>query len=276
MGAAVNDRSGGALVVCATPIGNLEDITLRALAELRTASVLACEDTRRTRTLCRRYGIEAPLISLHEHNEAARIPELLGRLAEGERVALVSDAGMPAVSDPGSRLVAAAHRAGHPVTVLPGASAVTAAAAVSGLGELGFTFCGFLPRTAPRLDALLDRLDRSGLAVVAFESPRRLPGSLRRLRDRDPGRPAVVCRELTKLHEEVTAGSVAELANRFSEPPKGEVTLVLAAAAAAPTELADADLRELGRALGASRAAELAARLTGTSRNAAYRRLTGG
>lgn len=267
---------GAGLVVCATPIGNLDDVSARAVAELRSAAVIACEDTRRTRTLCRRHGVDTPLVSLHEHNEAARTSELLDRIAAGERVVLVSDAGMPAVSDPGARLVAAALRAGHPVRVVPGPSAVTAAIAVSGLGEDGFVFCGFLPRTPAALGSLLDRVDRCALAVVAFESPKRLPETLCRLAGRDPARPCVVCRELTKLHEEVVAGTVAELAERFSTAPRGEITLVLAAAARAPLEVAEDDLRELAGALGTGRAAELAARLSGASRNDVYRRLTGG
>ncbi|MGN6379197.1 MAG: 16S rRNA (cytidine(1402)-2'-O)-methyltransferase [Gaiellales bacterium] len=263
------------LAVCATPIGNLDDVTQRVLDELERADVVACEDTRRTRTLIASRGIQARLLSLHEHNEAQRVPELLERLSSGERVALVSDAGMPAVSDPGRRLIDAALDAGVEVTVLPGPSAVTAAAAASGLAGGGFVFCGFLPRTAAQIAALLDRVDISGLPVVAFESPRRLPGTLRTLADRDPARRAAVCRELTKLHEQIARGTVGELAEAFSEPPRGEVTLVLEARAdAAQTEVDEAALAELGEAVGVRRAAELASRLTGVPRNQLYRRLT--
>ncbi len=266
---------GVPLAVCATPIGNLSDVSPRLLAELERADVVACEDTRRTRVLCAGHGIQARLVSLHEHNEAQRVPELMARLEAGERVALVSDAGMPAVSDPGARLVTAALAAGLEVTVLPGPSAVTAAVAVSGLGGDGFVFCGFLPRSGAALDALLERLDSCGLPLVAFESPRRLPATLRRLAARHPDRQATVCRELSKLHEQISRASLAELAEAYAEPPKGEVTLVLAAApAASPGPVDDAALADLAQAVGARRASELAARLTGVSRNQLYRQLT--
>jgi 16S rRNA (cytidine1402-2'-O)-methyltransferase len=265
----------GALVVCPTPIGNLGDVTLRVLDELRAADVIACEDTRRTRTLLDRHGIETPRISLTEHNEAARIPALLARMRAGERVALVSDAGTPTVSDPGGRLVAAAAGEGLAIEVLPGASAVVTAAAASGLAGAGFAFCGFLPRTPAGLAALLDRLDAAGLAIVAFESPHRLAATLRALAERDPDRRAVVCRELTKLHEEVRRGTVAELSVAYAGAPKGEVTLVLSAAGATGrSEPADAALRELADAVGSRRAASLAARLTGLPRNRLYAAIT--
>jgi 16S rRNA (cytidine1402-2'-O)-methyltransferase len=265
----------GALVVCPTPIGNLADVTLRVLDELRAAAVIACEDTRRTLTLLDRHGIAAPRVSLTEHNEAARIPALLERVKAGERVALVSDAGTPTVSDPGGRLVAAAIEAGLPVEVLPGPSAVTTAAAASGLAGGGFAFCGFLPRTPAGIAALLDRLDAAGLALVAFESPRRLPATLRALAERDPSRRAAVCRELTKLHEDVRRGTLAELAAQYAAPPKGEVTLVLAPAAPGErAEPADEALRELAEVVGSRRAAALASRLTGQPRNRLYAAIT--
>jgi 16S rRNA (cytidine1402-2'-O)-methyltransferase len=262
------------LAVCATPIGNLSDVSQRLLAELGRADLIACEDTRRTRVLVAGHGIRVPLVSLHEHNEAQRVPELVSRLEAGERVALVSDAGMPAVSDPGARLVSAALAAGIEVTVLPGPSAVTAALAASGLGGDGFVFCGFLPRSGPALEALVDRLDAAGMPLVAFESPRRLPATLRRLAARQPERQACVCRELSKLHEQIARDSLAGLAETFSAPPKGEVTLVLAAAGAAePGDVDGAALAELAQAVGARRAAELAARLTGVPRNRLYAQL---
>ena len=265
----------GALVVCPTPIGNLADVTLRVLDELRAAAVVACEDTRRTLTLLERHGITAPRVSLTEHNEAARIPALLERVHAGERVALVSDAGMPTVSDPGGRLVAAAVDAGLHVEVLPGPSAVITAAAASGLAGDGFAFCGFLPRTPAGIAALLDRLDPAGQALVAFESPRRLPATLRALAGRDPGRRAAVCRELTKVHEEVRRGTLAELAAHYAAPPKGEVTLVLAPAAPGErAEPAEEALRELAEVVGSRRAAALASRLTGQPRNRLYAAIT--
>ena len=194
----------GALVVCPTPIGNLGDVTLRVLDELRAADVIACEDTRRTQTLLDRHGIATPRISLTEHNEGARTPVLLARIRAGERVALVSDAGTPTVSDPGGRLVAAAAEEGLAVDVLPGASAVVTAAAASGLAGAGFVFCGFLPRTPAGLATLLDRLDAAGLAIVAFESPHRLAATLRALAERDAGSAR---RRLPRAHEASRGGA---------------------------------------------------------------------
>src|SRR3954468_5934764 len=157
--------------VGATPIGNLEDVTLRVLAELRAADVVLCEDTRHTRTLLARHGIDAKLVSYHEHNEAARTAELVPRLAAGERIALVSDAGMPGISDPGGRIVRAALDAGVPVTVLPGASAVETALVAAGLVGERYQFLGFLPRGASALSALWEELASWRWPVVAFESP---------------------------------------------------------------------------------------------------------
>src|SRR5438874_11687473 len=220
------------LAVCATPIGNLDDITLRVLAELRAADLVLAEDTRHTRGLLDRHGIRAKLLSYHEHNEAARVAELVPRLAAGERVALVTDAGMPAVSDPGARLVRAALDAGVDVTVLPGASAVETALVASGLVAEQYRFLGFLPRGASKLAALWDELRGWPWPAVAFESPQRLPATLRSLAAADPKREVAVCRELTKRFEEVVRGTAAEVAGRFAVPPKGEVTLVLGAGAA--------------------------------------------
>jgi 16S rRNA (cytidine1402-2'-O)-methyltransferase len=267
-----SSRRPGALVVCPTPIGNLADVTLRLLEELRAADVVACEDTRRTRVLLDRHGIRAPLMAVHEHNEAARAAELVERVRAGERVALVTDAGMPGVSDPGSRVVAAVASAGLPVTVLPGPSAVTAAVAVSGIGGAGFVFAGFLERPAGRAAAHVKRVSAAGLPVVAFESPQRLPATLAALAAAEPDRAAAVCRELSKLHEEVDRGTLAELAGRHRVPPKGEITLVLAPSDAPQGQVdvpADA-LAELAEVLGSRRAAALASRLTGVPRNRLY------
>jgi 16S rRNA (cytidine1402-2'-O)-methyltransferase len=264
------------LAVCATPIGNLEDVTLRVLDELRMADRVLCEDTRRTRVLLERHGIEARLSSYHRHNEAARTAQALESLRAGERVALVSDAGLPGVYDPGARLIAAAVEEGIDVTVLPGASAVETALVVSGLAADRYQFVGYLPRRSKELRALAAELASWPGAVVAFESPRRLAASLRVLAEELPGRRAAVCRELTNRFEEVVRGSLEQLAARFPEPPRGEITLVLAPAADARKRGAGEDARaavaELVEA-GTSRrkAAEVVSKLTGTSKNALYR-----
>jgi 16S rRNA (cytidine1402-2'-O)-methyltransferase len=265
------------LAICATPIGNLDDVTLRVLAELRAADVVLCEDTRHTRTLLARHGIEGVrLVSYHEHNEAARTAELVPRLEAGERMALVSDAGLPGVSDPGARLVRAALDAGVAVTVLPGASAVETALVASGLVGERYQFVGFLPRGEKALRALWEELASWRWPVVAFESPRRLPATLRSLAAADPEREVAVCRELTKRFEEVVRGSAAEVASRFAEPPKGEIVLVVGPARgehAAPGE--DAALAAVAELVDAGvprrRAAELVAGLTGVARNRLYR-----
>ena len=267
------------LAVCATPIGNLEDVTLRVLRELAEADLVLAEDTRHTRTLLERHGIRpAALLSYHEHNEAARVAELLPRLEAGERVALVSDAGLPAVSDPGARLVRAALEAGVPVTVLPGPSAVETALVASGLVSDRYAFVGFVPRRAAARDAFWRELAGWAWPAVAFESPRRLPATLRSLAELSPARELAVCRELTKRFEEVVRGPAAALAERFAEPPKGEITLVLGpveqergpadAAAPAAAMAAVADLVAAGTPRKV--AAEVVARLTDVSRNALY------
>ena len=260
------------LAVCATPIGNLEDITFRVLTELREADLVLAEDTRHTRGLLERHGIDARLLSYHEHNEAARVAELLPRLQAGERIALVSDAGLPGISDPGARLVRAALEAGLEVTVLPGASAVETALVASGLAGGRYAFVGFLPRKAGELDSLWRETAAWGCPVVAFESPHRLIASLRSLAAFDPEREVAVCRELTKRFEEVARGTAAELAARLVEPPKGEVTLVVAAGSAeSDPEAARQAVADL-IAAGTPRrvAAEVVARLTDTSRNDLY------
>ena len=263
------------LAVCATPIGNLEDVTLRVLRELAEADLVLCEDTRHTRGLLERHGIRATLLSYHRHNEAARTAELLPRLEAGERVALVSDAGLPGVNDPGARLIEAALEAGLPVTVLPGPSAVETALVASGLTGERFQFLGYLPRAEKALRALWDELDAWPYPAVAFESPQRLPATLRSLAAALPERPLAVCRELTKRFEEVVRGSAAEVAARFTEPPKGELTLVLGGAqvppAGAPVAEAVAAVGELVAAGVARRqAADVVARLARVSRNTLY------
>ena len=266
------------LAVCATPIGNLDDVTLRVLRELREADVVLAEDTRHTGLLLARHKIDARLLSYHEHNEAARVAEILPRLEAGERVALVSDAGLPGISDPGARLVRAAVDAGVPVTVLPGPSAVETALVVSGLVSDRYAFVGFLPRRGKELDALWADLDSWAWPVVAFESAQRLPLSLRSLASVAPARDVVVCRELTKQFEEVVRGTAAELADRFEEPPRGEITLVFgpsAGEAGRAAEEAEAAAVAVGELIAAGTprkaAADVVSRLTGVPRNALYR-----
>jgi 16S rRNA (cytidine1402-2'-O)-methyltransferase len=268
--------SGGKLIICPTPIGNMEDITLRVLAALRQADVVACEDTRRTGLLLKQYGVSAKMVSYHEHNEPARAADLVKRMHHGETVALVSDAGMPLVSDPGYVLVRACVAAGVGVEVLPGPSAALAALVASALPSDAWSFRGFLPRKAGELTELLRNTPET---LVAFESPRRVGATLAILAELDPDRPVAVCRELTKVHEEVVRGLARELAARYGEEaPRGEVVLVIGAApAAAERDLAPAvaALRRLVEAGAKPRpAAQVVAELTGTSANTLYRALT--
>ena len=266
----------GRLVVCPTPIGNLEDVTLRVLSALRDADVVACEDTRRTRVLLDRYGVSARLVAYHEHNESAQSTTLVEQMRGGETVALVSDAGMPLVSDPGFVLVRACVAAGVEVEVLPGPSSPIAALVASALPADHWRFEGFLPRKKGELRSLLAE---PGGTLVAFESPRRVAASLEVLASLDPERPVAVCRELTKVHEEIVRGEAAELARRYAdEPPRGEVVLVIGAAdpsspqGAVPPGL-DA-LRRLVEAGARPRpAAAVVAELTGGRANELYRAL---
>jgi 16S rRNA (cytidine1402-2'-O)-methyltransferase len=269
----------GRLVVCPTPIGNLEDVTLRVLSALREADVVACEDTRRTRVLLDRYGVKARLVSYHEHNEQARAAELVGRMREGETVALVSDAGMPLVSDPGYVLVRACVGAGLPVEVLPGPSAAVTALVASGMPADEWHFHGFLPRKKGELRRLLEEPVGT---LVAFESPRRVPATLALVAELDPDRDIAVCRELTKAHEEIVRGTASELAARYDgAPPKGEVVLVMAPArAAGDADAEPAGLDALRRLVDAGahprKAATVVAELTGGSANRLYQALTAG
>jgi 16S rRNA (cytidine1402-2'-O)-methyltransferase len=219
------------LYVCATPIGNLGDVTLRVLDALRQAELIAAEDTRRTRKLLSHFDIHTPLTSFYAHNEAQKTAQVLEKLRVGADVALVTDAGLPGISDPGVRLVSAVLADGLPLSVLPGASAPATALVASGLaGESGFRFVGYLPRRPKDLQAAVAVWRRGGGVVVAFEAPQRLSRSLAELAALLPDIPAAVCRELPQLHEEVARGSVAELAARFAPaevPVRGEITLVL-------------------------------------------------
>ncbi len=223
------------LYVCPTPIGNLDDVTLRVLQVLREADVVLCEDTRHSTTLFRRHGVvPRSLLSFHEHNEETRVQRVLDLLREQKEVALISDAGMPGLSDPGFTLVRACVAAGFDITVLPGASAVTTALVASGLPTDRFTFVGFLPRGRAKAAAALDEAGVCGGTVVAFESPHRLRSTLGSVAERWPSRPVAVCRELTKLHEEVLRGTAEEVLASLSERVRGEVVLVLGPAGAGP------------------------------------------
>jgi 16S rRNA (cytidine1402-2'-O)-methyltransferase len=262
------------LAVCATPIGNLDDVTLRVLEQLAAADLVLCEDTRRTRILLRRHGITARLTSYHEHNEAQRTAAVLPRLAAGETVALVSDAGLPGVNDPGARLVSAARDAGVPVTVLPGPSAVETALVASGFEVERYQFFGYLPRGGRALASTWDEVGAWPYAAVAFESPQRLPATLASLAAALPERLVAVCRELTKTFEEVVRGPAHAVAARFEAAPKGEITLVFgpAAPSAVPDEVALEAVAELVAAgVPRRKAADVVAGLTGLSRNALYR-----
>ena len=220
----------GTLYIVATPIGNLEDMTHRAVRILGEADVIACEDTRQTRVLLEHYGIAKPLVSYHEHNEQERAAELVERLRAGGKVALVTDAGTPLVSDPGYRVVRAAIDAGIPVVPLPGASAVLAAVAASGFGTERFRFAGFLPAKAAARRRLLEELAGAEETVIAFESPHRILAALEDVAAVLGERRIVVARELTKLHEEFLRGTAAEIRNTLASRSsiRGEMTLVIA------------------------------------------------
>lgn len=215
------------LYICPTPIGNLGDVTLRVLDVLRRVDLIACEDTRHTAVLLRRYGIETPTVSHHDHNESERAQMLLPLLREGKDVAVVSDAGMPGLSDPGFTLVRACAAEGLPVTVLPGPSAISTALVLSGLPASRFAFVGFLARGRKRVLEQIAAFDGSGAAVIAFESPRRVRSTLEVIGSRWPDRRLAVCRELTKVHEEVVRGTAAEVLAGLADPVRGEVVLVL-------------------------------------------------
>jgi len=231
-----------ALYLVATPIGNLEDVSSRALKVLEEAELVLAEDTRRTRVLLDRYGVPAKPVSLHAHNEVARSAKVLAVLDGGGDVALVSDAGTPLISDPGDRLVAAALEAGHSVVPIPGASALLAALAASGLPAVPFTFVGFLPRRSGECDRALESLRDRRDTLIFFESPRRIAKTLARLQQVFGDRRACVARELTKMHEEFARGLLSELAERFAEGARGECTLVVEGTSQAEAVLSEREL----------------------------------
>ena len=226
----------GTLFVVATPIGNLEDITLRALKILKTVELVAAEDTRRTGNLLRHFGIDVPIVSVHEHNEQARVQKIVGRLAKGESVALVTDAGTPGVSDPGAGLVSAIRQAGYRIEPIPGASAVAAAISAAGINSDGFTFLGFPPirsKDRKRWFAALSEAAKER-AVVFFEAPHKLRKTLEELVNL-VDRPIFVGRELTKVHEELIWATATDLITRF-ENPHGEFTLIIPPGSVPSTE----------------------------------------
>ncbi|MDP3798280.1 MAG: 16S rRNA (cytidine(1402)-2'-O)-methyltransferase [Polaromonas sp.] len=262
------------LYVVATPIGNLADISLRALHVLQLVDAIACEDTRHTQTLLRHYGIEKPLLAVHEHNEAQAAGLVIERLQRGERVAYVSDAGTPAVSDPGARLVAAIRAAGLKVMPLPGASSVTTALSVAGLtGDSGFVFAGFLPSKAGERDQAVAALQADTRATVILEAPHRIEALARALAVLQ-GRLVTVGRELTKQFEEIATVPAQDLAAWLAAAPqrtRGEFALVLHAAAAQETpEDGTRVLQLLLTELPLKTAVKIAAEITGAPRNELY------
>jgi 16S rRNA (cytidine1402-2'-O)-methyltransferase len=235
------------LFVVATPIGNLEDITYRAVRVLREVAIIACEDTRQTRKLLDHYGITTPMVSYHDHNEESRAAELIERMRIGESIALVSDAGTPLISDPGFRLVRDARAAGIAVTAIPGPSATLTALSASGLPTDAFRFCGFFPeKRKHRLDVLRD-LSRDPATLVFYEAPHRIVETLADIEEAMPGRPVVLARELTKLHVEFLSGSPAHIRHELEQRPaiKGEMTVLIGKAEEAPV----ADDRPLAEAV---------------------------
>ena len=256
----------GTLYVVGTPIGNLEDITIRALGILRNVSVIAAEDTRITGRLLARHGVETKCLSFREQNADRVVPGLVDRLLEGQDVALVSDAGTPSISDPGEQLVLAAVAAGVTVTPIPGPSALACAISVAALPGDGVRFAGFLPRAGKNRVERMDAIGADPACTVIYESPRRIGATLEDLARVCPGREAVLCRELTKMHEEIARGPLEELAARFGGEVKGEITLVVAGNREAHAGMDDESLRKLvdERILAGKSAKDVAAALSAT------------
>ncbi len=269
----------GKLLLVGTPIGNLEDITLRALRVLKESDLIACEDTRRTQQLLNHYHIKTETISYHEHNELTRAPELILEMEQGGTVALVSDAGMPGISDPGYRLVHLAVRHGIPVVPIPGASAFVAALAACGLPVESFRFLGFLPSKKLARRKALAAMRSATKALVFYEAPHRLVEMLEDARDTLGDRPVVVAREVTKVHEEFLRGSISEVLERLKKKPvKGEITVILGkpegpVRPSTPARLLGADLKRVmtERGVDLHAALKTVARERGISKSEAYR-----
>ena len=268
----------GKLFVVSTPIGNLEDITLRAVTVLKDCDVIACEDTRNTKKLLTRYGIETPLTSYHEHNEVEKSPKLLERLKDGKDVALVSDAGTPSVSDPGWRLVNLSIENNIEVVPIPGPSAVLSALVVSGLPTDSFLFLGFFPKTIGKKKELLKEVKSYPYTMVFYESARRLSRTLSLILEILGDRNICIAREMTKLYEEVIRGSVSEVISTLSkkESIKGEVTIVLGGSGKGRGEISTEEVQRTLRAMkengtALSDAVRTICESSGTSRNSVYR-----
>jgi len=271
----------GILYIVATPIGNLEDITLRARRILRECDWIACEDTRQTRKLLEHLDISKPLVSYHEHNEAGRAGDLVAKLEAGAKVALVSDAGTPLVSDPGYRVVTAAIGAGIPVVPIPGATAAVSALSASGLATDSFRFCGFLPPKTSQRRKMLEQLKQETCTLIFYETPHRILDALADVEKEMGSRPVVVARELTKVHEEFLRGTAAEIRATLAGRPsvKGEITLLIGKAES-PAVADDIPLEDAVRAVeqqGLSRmdAIKRAAKQRGLSKREVYRIITG-
>jgi 16S rRNA (cytidine1402-2'-O)-methyltransferase len=270
----------GSLYVVATPIGNLEDITYRAVRVLKEADLIACEDTRHTAKLLQHYGIDKPTVSYHEHNEAARAEELVVKLEQGLNVAQVSDAGMPGISDPGYRVIKLAIDRGVQVVPIPGPSAVVAALAASGLPTDSFEFHGFLPAKSGQRRSLLESLRDARKTIVVYEAPHRISETLKDIVELlGSARPVVLARELTKVHEEFVRGTAAEVLSRVqAQEPKGEITLLIGKAeeslGAAKQNIAtrlDQIMRE--QEIDEKTALKIVAKERGLSKSEAYREL---
>lgn len=271
----------GKLYVVGTPIGNLEDITFRALRTLKEVNLIACEDTRRTQKLLNHYEIKTPTLSYHEHNEMTRAPELVIQLEEGAQVALVSDAGMPGISDPGYRLVHLAIRHNIPVVPVPGAAAFVAALAAAGLPVDKFRFLGFLPSKKLARRKALEELTSAAKTLVFYEAPHRVVEMLKDVRDILGNRLVVVAREVTKVHEEFLRGSASEVLDRLAaKPVKGEITVLVGPASEtngggvreeAMREALARVMRE--QSLDERAALKIVARSRGVSKSEAYRQL---
>ena len=279
----IESRPSGCLYLVATPIGNLEDITVRALRILGEVDLIACEDTRQTAKLLEHYNIRKPTVSYHEHNESTRSAELAKRIDEGTRVALATDAGTPGISDPGHRLVALCLRNDIRVVPIPGPSAAIAALAASGVPAREFLFLGFLPSRQGERRKALERLQTETRTLVIYESPHRLAESLADAAEKLGRRPAVIARELTKLHEEFLRGDLAELAVRIRQKPvKGEVTVLIAPPVSGEREVQAMPLAPLDerveqiareKRVDHKAALKLAARERGLTKREAYKQL---